>query len=326
MGKRGQVAVFVALGILVLAAVGFLVYFISIQNKGVRTEITATQSDVDSTRREVESLVQLCFEDTINRGIINAAEHGGYAALENLNYRGIPEDAMIEPTPLREIITYIYPCPKGDPRSWIEMSLFDYCKHIPTRDDVKGTLVNYAREIMPTCTETEFNKLRNNGWEIEGTEFDVIVDPSANVGTFFTLNIPRRFSKDDQSFVINEFNYKSDVDFLEIFGLVDGLAGAIEAQLRIGGQNNPLFAGLASDLRRLAYDGQEGIISNQGYEFISAASYTGNDFFAFKKEEFVFIFAFHVADLGQVCQGLGAFINQFGTIELQNFCNSVQTT
>ena len=76
-GKKGQVTVFIILGIIILVVVGILVYFYT---SNVReTSLEEVQVRLDASALEpIKELIETCTKETIEKGIILVGMQGGY--------------------------------------------------------------------------------------------------------------------------------------------------------------------------------------------------------------------------------------------------------
>ena len=241
MEKRGQVAVFVILGIVIVVAVVILIYLAANRTRTSESEITASQVDVDGAMREVNELVHSCLEKIGKDAIISAAKYGGYATVTTDIFH--PDNCFSENYRLKRVvyngagddcyrISYVYPCDDNPS---------NYCTGV--LDELKTSLDNPNGRVIERCLEKyvniefdqcakEFGSLKLNGWEVQDDDVPLASDGTADVaryyrtrvilnldgGTFFNLQIPRRFSKGADSFTINDFDYEHITNFHKLIG------------------------------------------------------------------------------------------------------------
>ena len=79
--KRGQVTVFIIVGILVLAVTSFI-FYISSQTV---TQNLPTSSDLSFDTSSVELYVQKCFEEKVDDALFNIAQQGGFYELPRIS-------------------------------------------------------------------------------------------------------------------------------------------------------------------------------------------------------------------------------------------------
>ncbi|MEK6922273.1 MAG: hypothetical protein AABX08_00555 [Nanoarchaeota archaeon] len=241
MKKRGQVTVFVILGIVIVVAVVILIYLAASKTRTAESEITASQVDIDSAMREVNELVHSCLEKIGKDAIISAATYGGYATVTTDIFH--PDNCFSENYRLKRVvyngagddcyrISYVYPC-DDNPSNYCTGVLDELKTSLSGSGDrvIEKCLERYVNVELDQCTK-DFRSIRSNGWEVvndvvplgsdgtaEPTKYyrtNVVLDPDG--GTFFNLQIPRRFSKGTDSFVISDFNYESVTNFHKLIG------------------------------------------------------------------------------------------------------------
>ncbi|MFH1592259.1 MAG: hypothetical protein ABIB47_02745 [Candidatus Woesearchaeota archaeon] len=300
MKKRGQTAAFVILGIVIVVVVVVLVYLAGTRTRTAQTEVSATQGDIDNAIKEVNELVETCFEKVARSAIKSAGTYGGFASKSarpgdpgncfppNLDGErfGIP---FLSRGPDVFRVAYIYGCDDhlrtGGP---------PYCQEIlfGLRDGdnlgpIQNCMEKYFENSFETCVKN-FNNLESRGWEIEenedllllsgetittfgGKRYRVEVKIESDRGILFTLQIPRTFSKGDQSFSINEFNYENSADFYKILTV---FADELRNRAISGGALNPNYLS-----RKSEYGNYGASPDMDGYELESGASIFGADYF-----------------------------------------------
>src|SRR3989344_4318347 len=91
MPKRGQITLFVIIGIIIIVLAIILILIFSRRVERIsREEIVSTLS-LTSTINNVNNLVNLCFRELTDSVIYEAGKHGGYAALDSNFWRELPE-------------------------------------------------------------------------------------------------------------------------------------------------------------------------------------------------------------------------------------------
>ena len=240
MNKRGQVTIFVVLGILIVIVIGIVVLIrTNSLNKagesGLGTSISLSQS-ID----EINSFVNLCLTEFSDSAIYDAGKHAGYALIKPENYFGLPNNGFGSSNhPIFGKVVYLT-CNGVDQTPNI----------LNVETNIEEALEYY---LINECLD-EFNILRDNGWNVEGEEFDVNINME-NSGIFVTLNIPRKFDKNEISFEISNFDYFSGIDFnfylvksKEIVDSITNLLISILPELELKVNRGELTVGAATEI------------------------------------------------------------------------------
>ncbi len=206
MKKRGQVALFVVLGILVLVII-LILFFLrqaQIESSGSISE----GIDISQTRNEVDNIIQTCLVDISERAVWNAAEHGGFALQTNLGYiceGGFPVDDyiytdVIEREYLDEYTYYNMEGRNGNPPLTTNINMLT--------SNAKICLESYIRRKLDDCVNS-FITLDKKGWTVSGDSTLIEVEIGDKIEV--TLNIPRTFTRDESIFQVD--TYIHGVDF-----------------------------------------------------------------------------------------------------------------
>lgn len=216
MQKRGQVTLFVVIGVLIIIIVFILVFLMKVQ---VENRDLDENLDISQTKLEADGIVRVCLRDVSEYAVWIAAEYGGYALHLNADKVcvGGPEikpyiyDDRIEREPEDD---YVYFGTDGkDGRAAI--SLYNI------EDDSKNCLEGFIKQKMISCING-FAPLWSKGW----LQLPVSVDDGLNrvdVGVtsgdevVVDVNVPRRFVRDESNFVIGSYSYIIDFDFPLMF-------------------------------------------------------------------------------------------------------------
>jgi len=157
MEKRGQVTIFVVVGLLILIILSVVFIIISTRNRVAESEITA--STLDEVRRQVNLDVKLCFENIVEAGILDSSRHGGEAILWNqISTSNLNPCSMI-PTATQEIR------PMYGPELGNDCSIM--IKDSPTRNPYP---VNDLNEIDPTSSYFDFKRTLPAGFDSTSLE------------------------------------------------------------------------------------------------------------------------------------------------------------
>lgn len=173
MEKRGQVTLFVVLGILIVIIIAIIFFLRTLTSeKAGRTEVTTTLALSNAINR-VNSLVNLCFTEASDRIVYEAGKHGGYAAIASNNWRVIPNNGF--GTEDHEVFKPL---------------VYFQCEGVnlmPDISDVEYTLEDSIEYSLTNegCLKN-FDDLEGEGWIVEGSEVDVVADVNEN-GVFFGI-------------------------------------------------------------------------------------------------------------------------------------------
>ena len=221
MKKRGQVTLFVILGVLVILIVIILFFLLRIRvERGGNTSETL---DITQTKQEVDNIVQSCLRDISEEAVWTAAEHGGYALQTNtlyycplgfdMYYNFIHED-NIEREHLDDY-TYFGIAGKSGLQP-LRLERLD--------EDGAFCLEQFIHDKMVSCLAA-FTIFENKGWipTITGARETKGVEISVDLGEHVVVdvNIPRQFTRDHNGFQIDRYRYTVDFSFLKAFAAVE---------------------------------------------------------------------------------------------------------
>lgn len=315
MKKRGQVTVFVILGIIIVAVIAIVIYIDSLQNQENAPKTSAESTDISGLQKEVDTLVNLCLETLSEEALYDAAEHNGYAADGDNNWDCMPGSGSFSLTAIREIhvpITTDLTFPGGIPDFTHNTNVLT---QLGNHDEIENCLNAYIGKRLPGCIDLE--RFKDQGWDITPTTgtIETKTELAPETGTSFKLKIPRTFTKErgdgtSYSFRINDYNYFSDIDLLFFIDKVKELASRLAAANPAGTGN---FDGIPETIRRGVYDTfatEADFNPPSKYKFIyTISAVTKNDYFAIIDDkdtpsiddDFEYIWGFNVATECEYC-------------------------
>ena len=317
MKKRGQVTVFVILGIIIVAVIAIVIYIGTLQNQENAPKTSAESADLTGLQKEVDTLVNLCLETLSEEALYDAAEHNGYAADGDNNWDCMPGSGSFSLTAIREIhmpISIDLTFPGGIPDFSHNANVLMQLGSDP--DDIENCLDVYINKRLPGCINLE--RFEEQGWDITPTAgtIEPKTELAPGAGTSFKLKIPRTFTKErgdgtSYSFSINDYSYFSDIDLLFFIDKVKELASRLAAANPAGTGN---FDGIPETIRRNVYDtfdAEADFNPPSKYKFIyTISAVTKNDYFAIiddkdtpsNKDDFEYIWGFNVATEREYCE------------------------
>jgi hypothetical protein len=120
--KRGQITVFIIVGMVVLA-VGFAIFFIG----NSQTEKIAAEVTLDTQPESVKQFVQSCLDNTLEDAIVHIGDRGGYIYLPDQSTK----DALL-----------------NAPYYFQNNDLY-----VPLFSDVENQIEQYVEQFLPFCLQ-----------------------------------------------------------------------------------------------------------------------------------------------------------------------------
>lgn len=184
---KGQVTIFLIVGIVVLLVFGLIFFF---NNQAITEETLVNEDLLDITLGEsVDSFVSSCLKNNVEEGLIKIGHQGGYYQTP-INYSIIF---------LEDLMPYYY--------------LEDETM-IPTLEQSELELEKYLQEKLPSCLNN-FSTFKDKGYEIVAGELSINVDYDDQVKV--DLNYPLTISKGLSVTELNYFNHKINLNFKKFF-------------------------------------------------------------------------------------------------------------
>jgi hypothetical protein len=179
MHKRGQVTLFVVIGIVVIVVIAlFLVLNKKISKEGISESVV-------SEGEEIYEFTQDCVEEVGEASLVLIAKQGGrYKDVENfISYDG------------REIA--------------------DYCMNIPSDIKIIDEINLYFQDNFVKCLDY-YSQFENSGYSIQHEEPFVSIGFYED-NTLLNVIFPVKAVKGDKQIIYNEFSYSSDFPFLKLY-------------------------------------------------------------------------------------------------------------
>ena len=167
MKKRGQLTLFIILGIIILAIIALTVYFIS------PDILVLEESTLSAEAQQVVDLVQDCAEDSTLTALTNIGYTGGYYTL--------PETSLSDDTV--ELPYYYY----------------DGENLMPSLDTIEEEIGEYAGALIEYCVGTEISLLYD--LEFIDNQVEISVEQYAVEGT---VDFPISLSLEDTTYFLDE--------------------------------------------------------------------------------------------------------------------------
>lgn len=184
MNKRGQITIFVIVGIIILVTVFLVFYFLG--DKIKKQSEVETVFD-ESSLEPLQDYIGTCIEGHGNEAIEMILKQGG----------------MINP-----IVYYNY---ENNRINYLcHTNSFDSCENkYPFVDKlIESEIQNYMLDKIPGCID--LSDIRNSGYKVETGEFDIELDVS-NYKTIATVYYPITISKGETKITESRFIKEFDV-------------------------------------------------------------------------------------------------------------------
>jgi hypothetical protein len=191
MLKKGQVTIFIIIGIIVLFIIAGLLFVV----KGVTKEKIEAEQDAMVEAYDLNSIkifIDHCLEKTSKNGIKFVSLRGGY-------YH-VPEPA--EDQILIKIPYY-----------------FDLgYKKVPSEEEIANQIGEYIEENIDECFNN-FSAFENSGFVFEKGEMKAQVAFGKN--TLFDLNYPLKIKRGEDIKEMNQFSYTLSLNFKKIYSTIN---------------------------------------------------------------------------------------------------------
>ena len=268
MQKRGQVTLFIIVGIVLVITFIGLFYLIESTNKeriDIEKEKVISKPEITS----VKNYVQSCFERTSEDAITYVSYRGGY---------------------------YNVPEPTVD-NIFLRLPLYfdNGNKIFPTKDIISNEIGKYILDKLPGCFDDfKVFKDQNIVVEIDKMEIEVILENNV----LFELNSPMTITKGESKTELQRFKHTLSLDFNNVYSIIDGIVLEQEKNLNFVPIGYLSVEAKEKDFNfELSYlDDDVVVYSNifnkykvdrENYVFIFASSYDWSDLAAVKKLDYV---------------------------------------
>ncbi len=160
MNKRGQITLFIIVGLVIIAIFAILLY----------TKKEVSEVYVPSTSEPVKNLIQNCFYRSAEDGVYSLSSNGGAFYSDNVFYSGEVKD--------KKEVSYLMS----------NYFYFDGKNLIPSLDDFEGDLSVYVETLMNACL-FEDNASYSEDYVLLPNNFSVVTNINEK-GVFFETEDP----------------------------------------------------------------------------------------------------------------------------------------
>lgn len=215
-GKKGQITIFIIIGIIILLSVITIIY---IRSRVVKEELEVgveEATEVPDWAREVRPFVEKCIQDIAIKAFKKIGEHGGYIDFEDFYLSGsffninpgnpTESDAVSFSTKSKAPVAYWWYMTTPNECNDCTVSSID-----PSLEFIEQQVNQYMNRELPPCLN-DFKVFREMGFQFEAGNPDT--DTTINLNTVdVTVNRPTEIKLGDKTVSINKFKVILDLDF-----------------------------------------------------------------------------------------------------------------
>lgn len=210
--KKAQITIFLILGVVVLIAVGFILYITNISKKA--SFKSEEPSNIISVKDSAEFFTQTCLNNVLKEALNKLGENGGYIyRTPNLKIQ-YTQDYMF---------TFLY---------------IDRTNFLPSLDIIKSDIEKYINENLRYCLD-DFVIYEKQGWNIEIPEIKSKATLTEN-DVIAELEFPVKFTRNKASFSLDKFFVRNQISIKKILQEAGNiLKEAEDAQQKIDRRKSP---------------------------------------------------------------------------------------
>ncbi len=222
INKKGQITIFVIIGLVLLIAVGILFYINSQITPGITGPVAKDLEPVPEEFKPIRSYVESCMKQVAEDGIRKLALHGGYIDPLNSDYSYFDfEYDPMNPTE-SDIIDF------GIPPSSIKIPYWYYlsgkngdstqgvASWMPTIQFMQLQLSAYIQNNINDCLEG-FSELEKTGFEVTVLDSPSVDTVIVDGGQSFLLTYKLEVTKEDAQQIINDYYTTSELPLKKLY-------------------------------------------------------------------------------------------------------------
>jgi len=234
--KRGQISVFIIIGIIILASVLFVL--------AIRSEFFKTLMPTTNSVIPIQKFVEECVDRTSKYGIYRMGMQGGYLTM--------PDDYLKS-----DVFEVGY--------------AYNNEKKFLALDEMRQQLESFILVNMPDCLNG-FKEFENEGFSIQTGEMKVDV-LFAEKSSMVTLTLPMTITKGDFNAKLEKFPVPMNVAEKEIYSGIDNFVNDLSDSYDLtylNGLNANISVNSMGDSDLFAEQNFDSIISGKDYLFLYA--------------------------------------------------------
>jgi hypothetical protein len=236
MTKKGQLTIFIILGLLLLIAVGVVLYMTREKAVAPGEAAVAEAQRVPAEMQQLNEFVKNCLYLTAKQGLEMLGQHGGYIDSPR-NYN------PVDPTSGKSV--QFAPQSKLAIPYWWHLESRNNCKsgcvfgtERPTLTSIEEQMNNYIIDEFPKCVGT-FSNFKSQDYVITTTHPPNVQTAITAGSVLITMTYPMDVTKGGSKFTLENFATELPVKFLEIYTLATNITN-VEAKynfLELGTRN-----------------------------------------------------------------------------------------
>lgn len=190
MQKKGQITVFIILGIILLFLTAGILFIVQ---KITKDSVTSEREEMAEGYRaeSIKSFIEHCLERTANEAMVLVSSQGGY-------YK-VPEPALDQ--------------------VFVKVPYYFYFgkKQFPEKATIEREIENYLVDQLPICLN-DFKVFSKQGLKIEQREMQANV--TLNEKSSVELTLPITLQIGDSAIELNKFSYLLNVNFEQVYQIL----------------------------------------------------------------------------------------------------------
>ena len=187
--RKGQITIFIILGIVIIASVSLLLYFRSVSTNDSNSEIEKIfETSTDAI--PIKTFVESCLGNVADDGIIYTSLRGGYYIVAD----GVEQ-------PFMKIPYYFY---LGS-------------EDVPTTSEIEAEISKYVSSEIDKCLN-DFTSFKEIGYKIETDDKTVKTNLGKSVS--IRLEYPIKVTKGESTTTITDFHYNINFNFAKLYNII----------------------------------------------------------------------------------------------------------
>lgn len=221
--KKGQVTIYIIIGLIILIVAGLVIYLWFIPEERVE-EAAREELLLPATHRPVQTFIGDCLSDVSEDALKRLGAHGGWIDIEdpvvdwknfNINLMRPTESDVVSLDPAgRNLVPYWWHM-KSDFQCY---DCFATQENIPAVEDMEDQMNHYIEENLPVCLGG-FSELKEQGFEITELDNPLVQAIVTERDVIFILDYPLRITKNDLEVKTKYFRIRQDVNLRRLYNL-----------------------------------------------------------------------------------------------------------
>jgi len=233
LNKKGQITIFIIVGIVLLFSSALILYIREKSVVGIPPQVIDNIEQVPIEQRPVKLFVEQCLYSTAKDAIKKVGSHGGYVDPLNQELSGRSmKTNLVEPTESDLVAIWKYPI--TDARQdfipyWYYMTTPNSCSTCsfgslqptltkPNENSIERQLEKEIDSTLNDCLR-EFIELKNVGYTLDSQQVPLSQVTVTQKDVAVMLKYPVRFKKGDMIVDVDKFYSKIDVHLKELYDL-----------------------------------------------------------------------------------------------------------